>query len=60
MILSEDGLIITNAHVLGDPTDETDIRIVFSDGEEISGKDIKPVATRTSSTCRSSRLTQAN
>ncbi len=46
VILSEDGLIITNAHVLGDPTDETDIRIVFSDGEEISGKDIKPVASQ--------------
>lgn len=46
VILSEDGLIITNAHVLGDLDGNTDIRIVFSDNEEISGKDIKLVANQ--------------
>ncbi|MCE5229727.1 trypsin-like peptidase domain-containing protein [bacterium] len=46
IILSDDGLIITNAHVLGQLNGNTDVRVVFSDNEEISGKDIKLVANQ--------------
>ncbi|MEN6626234.1 MAG: PDZ domain-containing protein [Candidatus Sumerlaeia bacterium] len=46
VILSEDGMIITNAHVIGTLGENTDVRVVLSDGQEISGKSVKLVASQ--------------
>lgn len=43
VIISEDGYIVTNSHVVGLPEDELEISIVFSDETELSGDDVKLV-----------------
>jgi S1-C subfamily serine protease len=43
VIISADGYIITNWHVVGDLSDKSDIRLVFSDDTEVKGADVKLV-----------------
>ena len=43
VIISEDGHIITNAHVIGEITEGSDIRVVFADDKEIQGEAVKLV-----------------
>lgn len=41
VIISDDGYVITNWHVVGDKKDNSEIRVVLSDNTELSGKDVK-------------------
>lgn len=41
VIISADGYIVTNWHVVGDKRAQPEIRIVFSDDTELSGKDVE-------------------
>lgn len=45
VIVSEDGYIVTNWHVVGNKKDQAEIRVVFSDNSELSGKDVELVAS---------------
>lgn len=41
VIISEDGYILTNWHVVGNKKDQAEIRVVLSDDTELSGKDVQ-------------------
>ena len=43
VIISADGYIITNWHVVGNVDEHNEITVVFSDDKELSGKDVKLV-----------------
>jgi len=45
VIVSSDGFVVTNWHVVGDKKDKAEIRIVFADDSEASGKDVQVIAS---------------